>query len=504
MTSLNTITKALSSDEQKNFIAFLEKKNKRNDTKNIQLFRLLAKDELSTEQICQKLYPSNKRDAFYALRKRLHQSIIDFTANNSLEDESSIEMQIIKYILAARNFLSKGHYKMAYKILDKAESMANEHQLFALLNEIYHTKIQYAYKNTEVDLSILTKEFKRNQHLHKLDEELNISYAKIRSAIKEVVHKGKVIDFQELVEAIFEEHHIDMNETLSFKSLYQLVTIVSISAFVTKDYYKIEPFLLSTYNTLKNHKSKDKQSFYHIHVLYAIANALFRNKKFKDSIHYLGLMHEVMLSKRKKHYKNFQLKYNLLLGLNKNYLGKQNDAITTLEKFIQKSHPDLSGQLDIYLSLIMCYFQKGDFKKAMNIFSKFYHTDKWYIEKAGKEWILKKNLIEILLHLELGNLDLFESRLLSFKRTYYQYLKEIGQERAIQYLSLVEEYYKAPEHITSEAFKEKVENSFEWIAIDQEDIFVMSFYAWLKSKMESESLYETTLGLVNKTYIITK
>lgn len=499
MTNLNTIIKALSSDEQRNFIVYLEKKNKRSDTKNIQLFKLIAQGELNTEQTCRKLYPSNKKDAFYALRKRLYQSIIDFTANNSLEDENSIDMQIIKHILAARSFLSKGHYKMGYKILDKAENSANEHRLFALLNEIYHTKIQYAYRNTETDLLTLTQEFKRNQKLFRLDEELNIAYAKIRSAIKEVMHQGKVIDFQELVESIFEEHSIDINETLSFKSLYQLVTIVSISAFATKDYYKIEPFLLSTYDALKNHKLKEKQAYYHIHILYAIANTLFRNKKFDDSLHYLSLMHEVMLSKRKKHYKSFQLKYNLLLGLNKNYLGEQHDAIEILERFIQKSHPDLSGQLDLYLSLIMCYFQKGDFKKAINIFSKFYHTDKWYIEKVGKEWILKKNLIEILLHLELGNLGVFESRLLSFKRSYYQYLKEIGQDRAIQYLSLVEEYYKAPEHITSEAFQQKVENSFEWISVDQEDIFVMSFYAWLKSKMEKKQLYEVTLDLVNKT-----
>ena len=48
----------------------------------------------------------------------------------------------------------------------------------------------------------------------------------------------------------------------------------------------------------------------------------------------------------------------------------------------------------------------------------------------------KKNLIEILLHLELGHLELFESRLLSFKRSYVDYLRKIGQERVITYLSL--------------------------------------------------------------------
>ncbi len=102
-----------------------------------------------------------------------------------------------------------------------------------------------------------------------------------------------------------------------------------------------------------------------------------------------------------------------------------------------------------------------------------------------------------MLHLELGNIDLFESRLLSFKRSYYQYLKDIKQERAIQYLSLIEVYYKAPEIVVTEKFKLKVEGSFEWVDAQQEDIFVMSFYAWLKSKMEQKPLYETTLQLID-------
>jgi hypothetical protein len=38
--------------------------------------------------------------------------------------------------------------------------------------------------------------------------------------------------------------------------------------------------------------------------------------------------------------------------------------------------------------------------------------------------------------------------------------------------------------------------SFNWIEAQQEDIFVMSFSAWLKSKMENKPLYETTLKLV--------
>jgi len=499
MTGLNDIIHSFSIEEQQQFVLFLQRRNKRNDTKNVQLFQLLMEDQLSSDEVSKVIYKKVNRDALYALRKRLYQSVIDFTSNIVIEDEVSVDMQIAKYLLASRSFLAKGHYATAYKVLDKAEKMAQEHQLFTMLNEIYHTKIQYAYKHESIDLNLLIQKFKSNQKLYELDEELNIAYARIRKAIRQVTRQGTIIDFQALVEDVFEEHNISLNETLSFKSLYQLITIVSISAFASKDYFKIEAFLLSTYKVIRDHKSKDRQLQYHIEVVFAIANALFRNKKFEESQSYLEIMHELMLSKRKKYYNSYRLKYHLLLGLNQNYSGNQEIAIHTLEAFIQKNHPDISTLLDIYLSLIMCYFQKGEFKKAIRLFSEFYHTDKWYIRKGGQEWTMKKNLIEILLHLEIGNLDLFESRLLSFKRSYYDYLRKVGQNRVITYLSLVEDYYRNPKQVSSLAFHDKVKNSFDFVSRQYEDIFVMSFYAWLKSKMENRGLYQVTLDLVDRT-----
>ncbi len=498
MNDLKQIVSTLSSDEKQKFISFLEKKNKRKDTKNIQLFKLLSKDDLESSSICSKLYNSNEKEAYHALRKRLYQSIIDFIANANLSDENSVNMQIIKLILASRTFLFKSQYKVAYKLLDKAEVLAIEQFLFPYLNEIYHTKIQYAHKNPDVDLNQLIVTFKDNQKKHFLEEELNIVYSKIRTVITSMTYKGDIVDFETMLSNTLNEHNISASDSMSFKSLFQLITINSISAFATNDYLRTESFLIKTYQNLTTHKDLNKQPFYHIQVLYLIANTLFRNKKFSKSLDYLHLMHEQMLLNRKKYYNTFKLKYNLLLALNYNYSNQQAKAINVLEKFIIKRHPDIESLLDIYLSLIMIYFQKKDYKQAHHIFSKFYHSDKWYSDKAGIEWTIKKNLIEILLHLELEQIDLFESRLLSFKRNYYTYLKNIKQDRVIVYLGLVEDYYKFPEKVTTQSFYKKVEESFEWIGAEREDIFVMSFYAWLKCKMDSKPLFETTLKLIEK------
>ena len=275
------------------------------------------------------------------------------------------------------------------------------------------------------------------------------------------------------------------------------MTIVSISAFVTNDYLQIEPFLLNTYQSILVHKHKDKQLFYHIHVIYIIANTLFRNKNFSKSLDYLQQMHSLMHEKKKKHYNSFILKHNLLLALNKNYLNEQQIAIDTLKKVANKKHSDIETLLNINLSLITFYFQNEELKKAHGILSKFYHTDQWYTKKAGVEWVIKKNLIEILLHIELGNIELVESRIASFKRSHFIYLKSINQERAITYLLLIESYYKNPEIVNGKPFRNKVESSFEWIKAEQEDIFVMSFYAWLKSKMDKKKLFPTTLQIIS-------
>ena len=497
MNGINALASTLNPEEQHRFVSFLASKNKRNDTKNIQLFKHLLDDSLSAKDICVKLYNKPTSNAFHALRKRLYQSLIDFIATKGLEDENSTDMQIIKYILAARTCLLHKQYKTAYKILDKAENLANEHHLFSLLNEIYHTKIQYAYAYPAVSLDAITKKHQANQKNHHLEDQLNIVYAKIKDTLNNIIYKGDVIDFQSLLNNTLKEHDISLSESMSFKSLYQLMSIIGLSAFVTNDYLKTEPFLIDSYKLILKHKNREKQLFYHIQILYLIANTLFRNKKFKASTTYLELMHDQMLSQKGKYYNSSKLKYHLLLALNLNFTNKQDGAIASLEGFIEKKHPDLESLLDIYLSLVMFYFQKGDFKKAHHLFSRFYHSDAWYAEKAGKEWVIKKSLIDILLHIELNHIDLVESRLLSFKRNHFKYLRSINQEKAITYVKLVEQYYKHPETVTTEAFKSKVESSFEWLSPQKEDIFVMSFYAWLKSKMEKQDLYEVTLKLIH-------
>ena len=276
------------------------------------------------------------------------------------------------------------------------------------------------------------------------------------------------------------------------------MALSSMQASVTKNHYAIERFLIKNYLRIRELRAKDKHLFYHIEIVYMIANTLFRNKKFSESLGYLDKMHTLMLGQNKKHFKRFQLKNEMLKALNNNYSGKHELAIKQLEQIKDCKHADIETLLDVHLSLTMFYFQQNELGKAKGIYASFYHTDAYYIERAGTEWVIKKNLMEILLHIELQHLDLAESRIRSFRRSYSQFLKSIKQERVLIYLKLAEEYFKNTEIVESVKFQRKIEASFDWLPLEYEDIFVMSFYAWLKSKMDLKPIYNTTLDLIRR------
>ncbi|CAM1369515.1 conserved hypothetical protein [Tenacibaculum litopenaei] len=496
MNGISPIIQAFSEREYLEFEAFLTHKNRRGDVKNTALVRLLRAGKTDTAFLCEQLYAKPNKQALYSLRNRVFEVLIDFIASSKMQGENSIDISLAKYILAARDFLYQKNYKLAYKLLIKTEKIALAHDLYTLLTEVYHTLIQYAHHFEQVDLKVLIERFRKNQQLQNTAEEFNIIYAKIRNALQEQQQQGTSVSFSELVSRISSEHAVSINDILSYKSLYQMITLTNLSAYLSKDYLKIESFIIAQHQVLKAKKDQEKQLFYHIRVLFLIANTLFRNKKFESSLSYLQQMKQAMVSQQKKYYTTFLPEYTLLLALNTNYLGNQQEAIRILEGRRATKNIQVKIQLESDLTLIMCYFQNQNYTAAYKAYTKLQHSDLWYEQQAGIEITIKKNLIALLLHKELNHFDLFESRLLSFRRKYRTFLLSHGEERVLRYLEIVERFHNDPQWIRSEDCFQMVESSFDFIGALQEDIFAMSFYAWLKSKMHSKDLFATTLELI--------
>jgi len=494
MNTISSIIATLSNEEKKSFVSLLKKKNKRNDTKNIQLFKLLDNSP-NSKNLDSLVYGKPSKGAFHALCKRLHDNLIDFVATKSFEGERSEEMEILKLLLASRIFFEQKQYPIALKTIKKAATKAISYDLFSILHEIYYTKIQYAHLDPNTPLEDLIQDFRSNQKLLQQEENLNLLYASIQNKL---THNKR--DITKTIRDSLEQFDISITDDLTFRSLYKLLEIINQAANVTRNFHSVLGFVEKTYQQIESKKRfTDKHLFYHIQILYYVANSYFRNKEFDTSQKYLQRMEDQMSKYHGKYYKRFLPQHLLLKALNKNYTGASEQAIPMIEGFDFEKHKEQTTYvLDLKLTLIVFFFQQSRSKEALRLFNKLYHSDIWYTEKAGIIWVIKKNLTEILLHIELNHIDLVESRIKSFRKKYRTYLKNNNEDRVLAFLSLTSHFYLNNENIDTDTFLAKIERTLINNAPEQEDVFAMSFYAWLKARVLKSDLYKTTLQVIHQ------
>lgn len=484
MIAIKEIFDILTPDEQADFLGYLHKKNRRKDVKNIQLCKLILAGR--TKDLDVQLYGSSSKNAYHALSKRTQDTLIDFVANKSFENETSEELNILKLLLASRIFFEHKKPKMGFKVLARAEKMATNLDIYAILTEIYHTKIQYAHLHPELELAEVIAIANTNLKHFAREQQLNMAYALIKERFK----TQPTAATKDVIEQALERFDIELDSNLSYKSLFQLLQITVTAARLHSNYYNSAPFIFQLYEIVSQKTAlANKHLFYHIEILHIMAVTSFRNKDFKQSQVFLTKMELEMKKQQSKYFSRFEEKLIYIKALLLNYTNKPALAINTLTAIKQ-------GSLNIQLTLAMCYFQQEQYKASYTILKKMQHSDVWYEKKNGWIWVIKKSIIEILTLIELDKFDLVLSRIDSFNNRFSKKLKALGAYRVLTFVKLVSLYYNDPNEVTTSVFKEKVEGSFKWIGREKEDVFVMSFYAWLKAKMEQRTIYEVTLNLV--------
>ncbi len=433
MSTLHSIIATLSTEDKKEFIRKLKERNKRFDTKNVELFRLLDSTNLPSN-IDVILYGKSSKGAYHALSKRLHDLLIDFIATKGFDKESFEEMNALKLLLASRIFFEQKQPYIAFKTLAKAEIIARKHSLFNILNEIYQTLLLHIHLNTTSDLQRVIDNYYANKINIGQEENLNLFYARIQAELNQSNPSISDIINRNLV-----QFNISITKNLSYKSLFKILQITNQVAYITRDYQAVLPFIEDACQKIEaTERTKDKYLHDHLQILYYLANTYFRIKNFELSANYLDTMYSNMSLENKKYNAVYQPQYELLKSLLLIYTGKNDEAIAKIASFnFEKYKNKLDYTLDLKLTLVVALFFQKQNKEAFKILQDFYHSDQWYIDKTGYIWIIQKNLIEILILIELDYVDLVESRLNSFKRKYNAHLQEHKEQVVLDFFKLI-------------------------------------------------------------------
>ncbi|TWR26522.1 hypothetical protein FPZ43_15320 [Mucilaginibacter pallidiroseus] len=496
MDTLTKLTKLLTNNDKKQFKQFLQHKNKRKDVKNLELLNFIETDDING---LNNTYKTQKnKDAYHALRKRLQESLLLFLSQKTFE-RSSETYDALRLLVVGRFLIENDVIAIAYKCLEKAERLAVQLEQFNLINELLLLKLQYAHLPGSEDLEILTDRFLQNQALMQREAKLNMAYAFLRKELNEVHQKGKVINLTALMLTTIRKYKIAGKDLLSYKSIYQILFLANEYAAIQQNYGLIERYVDRTKKFMANQPGNAQSYlFYHISILYFLANFHFRQLEFAKSTSLLQEM-ETLMETDTRYYSLFTLRYKLLSALNLFYTGFAADAINLIKQTLSTTTRSAKPEEieDLNICLIMFLALKND-RSSLKQLAQLARTDAWYEKKLGMLWTIRKALMEILVQGQFSNIDTTTSKINGFKRRYRKYLLKISEERVSIFLKLVEKYLKKPDIAFEKAYQNDVMKLLD--GGKNNDVFTLSFIAWLIARWKKSTAYEVVIELINDTY----
>jgi hypothetical protein len=494
MDAIQEVVKSFSLEEHKDFRQFIQRKKQKVKRKDLQLYDFFYESaHPSKADILEQLYDSDSaavKNAYHTIRKRLQKEINDFLYLKRVEQDLSKTAEVHKSLILVQHLLEHKLFKLAWKQLNKAEKTAIESEYNQELVLIYNLQIQY-YNLDFADKTlneIVADRIKANA-LYQEDENLKIVGSLVKQELERIIKKGEDIDLQDLTAGLILQFDLEKALFNRPRLLFNFVFLTRMIFLGRKDYKSIEGFLLNSFKKLKRTDYLDNNKADYLRILYACAHTLYRNKKFDESITFLEEMADVLDQVTKGIYKEYFPKYLLLYSACENFKGQIDFSIKLLEQTLQIDYLQKGDYLNGTLNLAVYYFEKEDFKSANQTLLNIGYSDKWLEKNMGKEWRLKKHIIESIFQFELGHSDLAFDRILSIERGFSELLKTPKYKKVAVFLAILKKVINNPAIAQSQEFLNQVEGSFDWVGVAHEDLQEMSYYAWLKSKMQGRQFY---------------
>jgi hypothetical protein len=500
MDDLKITLDTLPDDDQRELAAFIQRQKNKKCRKDLELFQLLRqKKPLKSPELISRLYPAEPNPAaYYALRKRLMRHLTDFILLKRMEEDTTAASSIMGLLSLAHYLFDVRVDHLAWAYLRKAEKQAQANEQYDLLNAIYNLQIAKADNEFADDLDDIIRKRNQNKVTADEDERANIANSLINRRLQAVRQQGIDLHFDKIIQEVLQAYQLTVAVSKRPSLLYKLMSIARSAILARKDFFSFEPFIISQYHEMEQrHGFSKPHQYYKLSLLYMIAHVLYRNKKFSESVRYLGLLHEGLTGEGKNHYALFYPRYIFLMVANYVFLHRNDEAILLMEKLLHQPPGVLSAkdQLTAQFGLSFNYFAQGAFQKANRVLMSISHSDKVCERKMGREWVLKKNMGELIIQYELGNDDLVLNKIRSVERAFGDLLEVPAYRNVKQYLQLIRHMVDHPEDIRQPLFLQHVHKQLEFSSFEQADIQALSFYAWLKAKIVGRSYYEVLLEL---------
>jgi hypothetical protein len=502
---VDTLILSFTSQEYREFKYFLLRRSDSLESKkNIQLVESIRNNTSLAEKSSNAVYQIKK-----GLKKQLEQFAI---LKNCYYDRS---MEISSHIDIAKYLFHKNLYDEAWSYLAKAEKLAEDYGEFKLLDQILDLQISYSFdiavpSGNKIVVSNLLKKRANNKLKEQKQSDRNAAYYELIHEIRDILSQDLTIDIEELKERIFKKYSLTdgicRHELGNIQGYCAYVNITMITLREKKDYSTLKEYGINNYNTLHSKQILDNvpKEFLH-NLLDNICISTIRTKDYDVYEKFIALYAahttKMQTGSHEKNYYDF-IKYvdlaDLYLFTNRYTLARE----SLLEAKKQYLHVQSTRIFYLLrLNLITIHFIEKEYRECIKLYEEMMMFDeKKFLNELyfRLEYLLMIDITAVILHMEDGDNYYALYLLNQLKRKYAKVLRTKGSAREFAFIKFLQKILKDPSYTKSKEFPPDAEEFIEITPYIPGDWELISYNAWVASKVNHKNYYECLCEEIKK------
>lgn len=439
MDILNQLIERLTKDELR-FLKMYYGANGGKDRKDLLLVDYVRQSggKFKEEKIVPKLgYSLNDKNSYYRLKNRVIEDIGDalvqlYTHKNDL-------YQLQQYLTLYNVYHSRNLFKACLFYLKKAERLARQIEAYDLLDMVYANFIRLSADLTEVNPEQYIDLRQENEELLVLLKELDNLLATVNYRLKLTQNFGagdskKLQRLQDLVQLIARRTTGRYSKNLQTR-IYKALSQVLVQQ---HNYKALQKLASENYRQFEKHQWFDKDNHdLKLQMLTYLANALYKNGLYKESLDYTEELGQEILAFQKIHYDRFVFFFYNLQMLNYTELNPS-EALKVLDAFEQLMRKKKNYYYDtfIYLNRSGLLYDAGRYQEALKSLVKLYVSDNY--RDADTAFKFKVEITEALITYESGDYQMLTYRLEQILKDYRALKNQRPYNRDFEMLQLLQ------------------------------------------------------------------
>lgn len=427
-------------------------------------------------------YTDVPKNRYYQLKNRLIENIGDsLVLLNTHKDEL---YEVHQYIQLYHMYRSRNLLKVALTYLHKAERGAKAIDYYEIQDVIYNELIRLCSDMPDLDPALYIARRDENAKIVADLREMDNALATLSYRLRASQNFGPV-DTKLLQKLQSKVSAISTHTTARFGRNLEARIYTALSRILVQQHHydTLETLATDTYRRFEKEKWFDRGNHeLKLQMLTYSANALFKNKKYKDSIAYATLLGKEIEAYDKLHFDKYYFFYCNSLVNNYTFVDPQK-GLTVLNEFEATTKRRKTPYYDIYIYLnratLLAHMKRH--KESLQNLVKLYLSDSY--KSTDLTFKLKIEVSELIITFETGDTEVLDYRLKQVKKTFASLSKEKTLQRDFQILRLLQDMNADPDYRSDARIRAKVTTFLnEKQALEEEDSEIIQYRPWLRDK----------------------